>query len=60
VRLAAELFTALYVVSFVWFWLLCRSSARRDLTPQPEQETPSNLIPFERGVELHLRKNSTI
>jgi len=56
VWLAVELFAALYVVSFAWFWHLCRSSARRELTPARKQESPSNLIPFERGLEMRLRK----
>ena len=57
--LAVEFFAAMYVASFVWFWSLCRSSARRELTPAREQEPRSNLIPFERGVEMHLRKGRT-
>jgi hypothetical protein len=56
VWLAVELFAAMYLISFVWFWSLCRSSARRESTPVREQESGSNLIPFERGLEMHLRK----
>jgi hypothetical protein len=59
VWLAVELFAALYVASFAWFWQLCRSSARRELTRVREEERPSNLIPFERGLEMHLRKHPT-
>jgi hypothetical protein len=59
VWLAVELFAALYVVLFAWFWHLCRSSARREVTPVRERESPSNLIPFERGLEMRLRKTST-
>ncbi len=59
VWLAVELFAALYVASFAWFWQLCRSSARRELTEVREEERPSNLIPFERGLEMHLRKHPT-
>ncbi len=57
--LAVELFAAIYIASFVWFWSLCRSSARRELTPVHEPEPQSNLIPFERGMEMHLRKGPT-
>jgi hypothetical protein len=56
---AVELFAAMYLVSFAWFWSLCRSSARRDFTPARDQEPRSNLIPFERGMEMHLRKGTT-
>jgi hypothetical protein len=59
VLLAVELFFALYIASFAWFWQLCRSSARRELTQVPKDERPSNLIPFERGLQMHLRKNPT-
>jgi len=59
VWLAVELIVAVYIVSFAWFWQLCRSSARRELTQVHEEESPSNLIPFERGLQLHLRKHPT-
>lgn len=53
-----ELIAAFYVVSFAWFWQLCRKSARRELARLPKEERPSNLIPFERGLQMHLGKNS--
>jgi len=59
VWLAVELFAALYVASFAWFWQLCRSSARRELAQVREEERLSNLIPFERGLQMHLRKHPT-
>jgi len=59
VWLAVELFAALYVASFAWFWQLCRLSARRELTRVREEERASNLIPFERGLQMHLRKHPT-
>jgi hypothetical protein len=58
VWLAVEVFGAMYIVSFVWFWQLCRTSARREMTPVSEQQSPSNLIPFEKGLQ-QLRKRST-
>jgi len=57
VWLAVELFAVVYIVSFAWFWQLCRTSARRELTRVPKEERPSNLIPFERGLQMHLPKN---
>ena len=59
VWVAVEVIAAIYIASFAWFWQLCRSSARRELTHFREEERPSNLIPFERGVQLHLRKHPT-
>lgn len=56
--LIVELLAALYLVSFVWFLSLCRTAARRDSSAPPAPEAPSNLIPFERALELHLRKNA--
>lgn len=58
VWLAVELIAAVYVVSFAWFWQLCRLSARRELTRVHQEERPSNLIPFERGLRM-LRKDPT-
>jgi hypothetical protein len=59
VWLAVELIVVMYVVSFVWFWHLCRSSARRELSAARKQEHRSNLIPFERGLKGQMRKGST-
>jgi hypothetical protein len=56
VWLAVEVFGAMYILSFVWFWQLCRSSARREMASVRKQP-PSNLIPFERGLQ-RLRKQS--
>jgi hypothetical protein len=58
VWLTIELLAALYAVSFVCFWCLCRVSASRDLNPPRKQETASNLIPFERGLQPSLRKTA--
>lgn len=55
--LAIELILALYIISFVWFWSLCRLSVpEKTESSRPEQE--SNLIPFERGVQLQVRKTT--
>jgi hypothetical protein len=59
VWLIVELFALMYIVSFIWFWSLCRSSARRELTVVPEKQSRSNLIPFERGLKARLRKGSS-
>lgn len=56
--LTVELVAALYVVSFIWFWTLCRSSARRVKSFRSAHPSPSNLIPFERGQQLHKRSGS--
>ncbi len=49
--LTIELITALYVISFVWLWSLCRLSI-----PHRRGDTDSGgkakLIPFERGRKL--------
>jgi len=57
VRVALEFFAALYMVSFFWFLLLCRAAARRECNALPQNAHPSNLIPFERGLEMHMRKS---
>jgi hypothetical protein len=59
VWLAVEVFGAMYIVSFVWFWQLCRSSARREMTPVRRQP-PSNLIPFERGLKQFRKRSTTV
>jgi hypothetical protein len=58
VRLTLELLAALYIMSFVCFWCLCRAATRSDLTPRRKNSAPSNLIPFERGVQVNLRKTA--
>jgi len=60
VRLAIELILALYVISFVWFWSLCRVSSASnedDFTSAGEKSEPK-IIPFERGRELQDRKKT--
>lgn len=52
-----ELIFALYVISFVWFWSLCQMSIP-EKTDSELLASESNLIPFERGVELQLGKMS--
>ena len=59
VWLAVEVFGAMYIVSFVWFWQLCRSSARRKITPV-RQQPPSNLIPFERGLQQFRNRSNVL
>ncbi|HTY85217.1 MAG TPA: hypothetical protein VMB19_13420 [Silvibacterium sp.] len=54
--LAVELVGVMYVVSFAWFWQLCRTSARREMSPVRQQPSPTNLIPFEQGLQ-RLRKH---
>lgn len=56
--LTVELLAALYLISLLWFWSLCRNTARRELNLPRPHEVPSNLIPFERGLEVHLRKGA--
>ena len=55
--LAVEVFGAMYILSFVWFWQLCRSAARREMTAVRTQRSSSNLIPFETGLQ-RLRNRS--
>ncbi len=57
VRLAIELILALYVISFVWFWTLCRVSSPKD-EDATHNQSPSNVIPFERGLHLQERKRT--
>lgn len=56
-RLAIELIVALYIIAFVWFWSLCRLSIP-DRTEDKHEERESNLIPFERGLQLQVRKRT--
>lgn len=55
--LAIELILALYIISFVWFWSLCQLSTP-EKTESTHSEQESNLIPFERGIQLHMRKTT--
>jgi hypothetical protein len=57
VWLTIELVAALYVISFVWFWSLCRLSIP-DKAKSAPMERESNLIPFERGSMLKIQKTS--
>jgi hypothetical protein len=54
VWLALELIFALYAISFAWFWSLCRLSVHKT-NHASTHPTDSNLIPFERGLELQDR-----
>jgi hypothetical protein len=53
--LVLALVAGLYLACFFWFRSLCRAAIRShgDLT---QQETASNLIPFERGLALRVQK----
>jgi hypothetical protein len=51
VWMTIKLVAALYVISFVWFWSLCRLSVPHK-TEGTHPERRSKLIPFERGVKL--------
>ncbi|MBB6142771.1 hypothetical protein HNQ77_000709 [Silvibacterium bohemicum] len=55
--LTVELLAALYLISFVWFWSLCLTSARKSDPPR-QREDRSNLIPFERGLQMSQRKTA--
>jgi hypothetical protein len=55
VWLTIELISALYIISFVWFWSLCRLSIP-DKTDTHPSEQQSNLIPFERGLQMRKTK----
>ena len=57
VRLAIELILALYVISFVWFWRLCRVSSPEEENASRDEHA-SNVIPFERGLDLQERKRT--
>jgi hypothetical protein len=57
VRLAIELILALYVISFVWFWTLCRISSPEEDSAARNQSR-SKVIPFERGLDLQERKRT--
>lgn len=56
-QFAIELILALYVISFVWVWTLCRlsTSAKND---SPLARRESNVISFERGLELKDRERT--
>jgi hypothetical protein len=46
---------SLYFACFLWFRSLCRSAIRSHAS-SVEQPQASNLIPFERGLELRVHK----
>lgn len=50
-RHAIELILALYVISFAWFWMLCRLTVTKIEEP-PLPESEAKVIPFERGLTL--------
>jgi hypothetical protein len=58
VWLTIELVSALYLVSFAWFWSLCRLAVT-DRTKRSHRARGANLIPFERGIKPELRKSGT-
>jgi hypothetical protein len=44
------------VISFAWFWSLCRlSSLSKPETNRLKRE--ANLVPFERGIKLGVQKS---
>jgi hypothetical protein len=57
VLLAIELFAVVYACFLIWFWSLCRVSARRERSIAADLPPHSNLIPFERGLQLSVRKS---
>jgi hypothetical protein len=57
--LTIELISALYILSFVWLWSLCRLSVP-DKSKAGYSKHEPNLIPFERGIKANTQKNSEI
>lgn len=55
VWLAIEVASALYLISFAWFWSLCRISVSEESETEHGSHN-ANLIPFERGLVLQARK----
>jgi hypothetical protein len=57
VLFALEIVFALYAISFVWFWSLCSLSipSKHDAS---DSGSASNIIPFERGLEMQERKRT--
>lgn len=53
--LAIEVLSALYIISFAWFWSLCRISVPDKLESEHEPHK-ATLIPFERGLVLQMRQ----
>jgi|HubBroStandDraft_3_1064219.scaffolds.fasta_scaffold893055_1 hypothetical protein len=47
---------SLYLVCFLWFRSLCRAAVRLYESSAAENAQCSNLIPFERGLELRSPK----
>lgn len=56
--LTIELISALYLVSFAWFWSLCRLSVPDGKTTSRGRKREANLIPFERGDGPRGRKKT--
>jgi len=57
VWLAIEVVSALYLVSFAWFWSLCQISVP-EKSEAEHVSRKADLIPFERGLVLQTRKTS--
>lgn len=53
--LTVEVISALYLVSFAWFWSLCQLSIPDEPDAAPPQK--SNIIPFERGIALRIGRD---
>jgi hypothetical protein len=50
----------LYLACFLWFRSLCRAAVRSHESSAPGTSQASNLIPFERGLELHPHKTQRV
>lgn len=57
VWLTIEILSALYLISFAWFWSICRLSIPRAMQVD-QKRRKSNLIPFERGANLPARRKT--
>lgn len=53
--LVLSVITGLYLVCFLWFRSLCRSAIRFHEASLQHHRSVSNLIPFERGLEIRDR-----
>jgi hypothetical protein len=50
------LVSGLYLICFLWFCSLCRHAIRVAREDTSAHAPGSNLIPFERGLELHYKR----
>jgi hypothetical protein len=58
--LILSLVSGLYLICFLWFWSLCNNAIHTARQNAVLHEPVSNLIPFERGLELRQKERRIV